>query len=119
MGVESCPSCGKAVPLGTTHCDHCSSPIAPTSTVDPGATEDSSDDWLESPDDLFAQTYPQVLRRAGYHVGFVGKWGLGGPLPKDKFDVFEGFSGQGQYFPKVDGKPVHLTRVTTRHAVDF
>jgi len=43
--------------------------------------------------------FPVLLRRAGYHTAMVGKWGLGGPLPRKRYDVFQGFSGQGRYYP--------------------
>ncbi len=71
------------------------------------------------PDNLFSQTYPVLLRKAGYRTGFIGKWGLGGPLPRKSFDYFEGFPGQGQYFHKIEGKSVHLTRVLTEKATEF
>jgi arylsulfatase A-like enzyme len=71
------------------------------------------------PPEKFARTYPVLLREAGYRTGFVGKWGLGGPLPKDDFDYFRGFSGQGQYFQDVDGEQVHLTRIMTKNALGF
>jgi arylsulfatase A-like enzyme len=71
------------------------------------------------PAHLLAQTYPTLLRREGYKTGFVGKWGLGGPLPEGEFDYFEGFSGQGQYSQTVNGKTVHLTRLLTEKAITF
>lgn len=67
----------------------------------------------------FASSYPATLRRAGYRVGFVGKWGLGGELPKDEFDWFEGFKGQGHYFQEIDGEKVHLTRLMGDNAETF
>jgi len=68
---------------------------------------------------LLEKTYPLLLRAAGYRTGFVGKWGLGGPLPKDRFDYYAGFPGQGQYFEEVDGRKVHLTRIITDKIVEF
>ena len=68
---------------------------------------------------VFAQTYPLLLRKAGYRTGFVGKWGLGGALPENEFDYFDGFPGQGQYFHTIEGKTVHLTRLMTDKAIRF
>ena len=70
-------------------------------------------------EELFSLTYPVILRRAGYRTGFIGKWGLGGPLPLEAFDFFKGFSGQGRYFHKLNGKTVHLTRLLTEQALQF
>ncbi|MEX2285728.1 MAG: sulfatase [Planctomycetaceae bacterium] len=60
----------------------------------------------------FAASFAGVLRQQGYRTGMVGKWGLGDPLPRDQYDVFEGYSGQGRYFPAGnDGLPgEHLTQ---------
>ncbi len=70
-------------------------------------------------DSAFAQTYPALLRKAGYRTGFIGKWGVGNDLPKDKFDYFEGFPGQGTYAHELGGKPIHLTRLQTIQAKEF
>ena len=58
-------------------------------------------------DAQFDKTYPAIIRKAGYRTGFVGKWGLGGQLPKGRFDYFTGFEGQGKYYEKEGGR--HLT----------
>ena len=77
-------------------------------------------DFGQPPDDgLFERTYPVRLRAAGYRTGFVGKWGLGGPLPEERFDFFDGFSGQGKYFHGTEGETKHLTRLTGDKAVEF
>ncbi len=70
-------------------------------------------------DALFAETYPVLMRAAGYRTGFVGKWGLGGALPEHAFDYFDGFSGQGEYFHEIDGAQVHLTTLLADKAVEF
>jgi arylsulfatase A-like enzyme len=69
------------------------------------------------PEPIYAQSYPALLRAAGYRTGFIGKWGLGGALPRDRFDYFQGFTGQGRYFPQAGGK--HLTRRMGEQALEF
>ena len=53
-------------------------------------------------DDQLARTYPALLKRAGYYVGFIGKWGVGNP-PDGLFDYNEGWPGQNQYYPRRKG----------------
>ena len=55
-----------------------------------------------SPEQL-AQTYPGLLKRAGYYVGFIGKWGVGKP-PEGLFDYNEGWPGQNRYYEKLKGE---------------
>jgi arylsulfatase A-like enzyme len=63
-----------------------------------------------------AQTYPERMRQAGYHVGLVGKYGVGNKMPVDRFDYWAGFPGQGKYF-QPDGR--HLTAVMGAQSLDF
>jgi arylsulfatase A-like enzyme len=67
--------------------------------------------------EALAQTYPQLLRAAGYRVGFIGKYGVGDKLPKEAFDYWKGFPGQGRFFEK--GDPVHLTSKMGDQAIEF
>ncbi len=71
--------------------------------------------------DQFDHTFPVVLRKLGYRTGMVGKWGLGGPLPKEAYDEFYGFSGQGRYYPKDKlGQPgEHLTQKLAAQVLQF
>ncbi|MDZ7638270.1 MAG: sulfatase [Bryobacterales bacterium] len=74
----------------------------------------------EFPAGLFARSYPAMLKQAGYRNGFVGKWGIdGGTLPKQAFDYFRGFRGQGQYFPEPGYKGKHLTEQMGDQMVEF
>ncbi len=65
-----------------------------------------------------AQTYPGLLKTAGYRTGFVGKWGVGQP-PKDFFDYNTGFPGQGDYLIQVNGQDRHLDSVLGDQALEF
>ena len=70
------------------------------------------------PEPGFEQSYPYLLRREGYHTGFIGKWGVGYHPPYRYFDVWKGFTGQGDYI--VRGRPPrHLTDVQTDQALRF
>ena len=77
---------------------------------------DFSTDFTE---DQFSRIYPVLLREAGYRTGFIGKWGVGNKLPKQRFDYFQGFPGQGHYFPKRPDTSVHLTEVMGDQSLEF
>ncbi|MGQ9576858.1 MAG: sulfatase family protein [Thermoguttaceae bacterium] len=64
------------------------------------------------------QTYVGVLKRAGYYIGFIGKWGVGEP-PRQMFDYDKTFPGQGRYEQKVAGQVVHLTKIMGDQAIEF
>jgi len=91
----------------------------------------------------FQNSYPALLRKAGYFTGFIGKFGFAvgegekvknnnyqdedAYMPAQYFDVWNGFPGQGSYFPK-DGKfngyenswdAAHLTEFMGGQAIDF
>ena len=61
------------------------------------------------------QTYPQLLRNAGYHTGFIGKFGVEyytfHGKASEKFDFWQAHDGWTRFFPKEsDGpscKPYH------------
>lgn len=65
-----------------------------------------------------AQTYPGMLKAAGYRTGFIGKWGVGSP-PTNFFDFNTGFPGQGSYLLKVNGADRHLDSVLGDQALEF
>jgi arylsulfatase A-like enzyme len=69
-------------------------------------------------DSAFAETYPGVLRQGGYYTGFIGKYGVGNKeenMPRNKFDFWRGFAGQGHYW--MDS--VHLTRQMGYQVLEF
>lgn len=58
----------------------------------------------ELTEDQWERTYPALLRKAGYHTGFVGKFGVEyytfkGKAP-EKFDFWRGHDGWTKFFPK-------------------
>jgi arylsulfatase A-like enzyme len=65
----------------------------------------------------FAQTYPALLRSAGYRTGFIGKFGVGERMPEKEFDYWRGFPGQGSYFERNDAS--HLTGKMGDQALEF
>lgn len=67
-------------------------------------------------DEQFANSYPALLRAAGYRTAFIGKWGVGNKMPEDQYDYWRGFPGQGQYF--VEGRP-HMTQHLSNQTMEF
>ena len=62
-------------------------------------------------------TYLDLLKQANYTNAFLGKWGLGGELPVEKFDYWRGFPEQGNYY--TENRKEHLTSYLTSQAEDF
>jgi arylsulfatase A-like enzyme len=67
--------------------------------------------------DAYTQTFPMLLKMAGYRVGFIGKFGVGTKMPDKSFDYWRGFPGQGAYFGK--GETIHLTNRMGDQALEF
>ncbi|MBM3996348.1 MAG: sulfatase [Planctomycetes bacterium] len=67
--------------------------------------------------EAWARTYPMLLKRAGYRIGFIGKFGVGAKMQAASFDFWKGFPGQGAYFGK--GETVHLTHRMGDQALEF
>jgi arylsulfatase A-like enzyme len=68
------------------------------------------------------QTYPVLLRKAGFRTGFVGKYGIGteSDLPVNQYDFWRGFADNGRYENKDSGdKYKHLTKIIQDEAVEF
>ena len=72
----------------------------------------------------WAQTYPALLRQAGYRTGFVGKFGVGADIAvkamAKEFDFWRGLPGQGGLFFAVnDPTRTHATARFGNQALEF
>ena len=70
-------------------------------------------------DKFMFESYPYLLRKAGYQTGFVGKFGV-----KVNEGIEDSLFNQSTktyypYFKEVDGEQVHLADVNGNHAIDF
>jgi len=73
------------------------------------------------------QSYPVLLRQAGYRTGFLGKMAIGRPsadirhlsLPADKFDFWFGFPQSINFRQVVDGQAHFLTTLMAEKAEEF
>jgi arylsulfatase A-like enzyme len=68
-----------------------------------------------------AESYPALLRAAGYRTGFIGKYGVrteGEPEPA-MFDYFKPHGGNPYFKPQPDGSLRHETEVAGDRAIDF
>lgn len=68
------------------------------------------------------RSYPLLLKGAGYRIGFLGKYGVGGrgPLPSAHFDYWWATAHQPKYEnPQPDGTVKHYTDLLTGHAITF
>lgn len=67
--------------------------------------------------EAFAETYPGVLRRAGYWTGYVGKYDVGPARPTD-YDFLRAYHGR-HWVAGADGERVHVTERNARDSIDF
>jgi arylsulfatase A-like enzyme len=75
----------------------------------------------------WSETFPALLREAGYRTAFLGKFAIGAPatndpdlcLPAERFDLWYGFPQGIDYRQLVDGKTVYLTTEIERRAEAF
>ncbi len=72
----------------------------------------------------WAQTYPALLRRAGYRTGFIGKFGVGDAkhiaAMAGEFDFWRGLPGQGgEFIEKGDATRTHKTARFGTEALEF
>ncbi len=68
-----------------------------------------------------AISYPQLLRKAGFRTGFVGKFGVGVPpgATKEMFDSFTPLDRTPYWKKQADGTEKHLTDIEGEKAIDF
>jgi arylsulfatase A-like enzyme len=76
-------------------------------------------------DEALDQSYPVLLREAGYRTAFLGKLAIGGgqfperSLPAHRFDLWYGFPQNISFKQEVDGEERYLTDEMTTRAVEF
>ncbi|MFT4568382.1 MAG: alpha-L-rhamnosidase [Saprospiraceae bacterium] len=77
-------------------------------------------------DEYMDQAYPKLLREAGYHTAFYGKYGVRYPGEEKLFDEYETYDRnnrykdkRGYYYKTIGNDTVHLTRYTGQKALDF
>ncbi|MDX1564885.1 MAG: sulfatase [Phycisphaeraceae bacterium] len=69
--------------------------------------------------ELVAQSYPTLLKQAGYRTGFIGKFGVKiHGNPKQMFDYFAPH-GRGFFQKTSDGSKRHETQVAADKAIEF
>jgi arylsulfatase len=66
--------------------------------------------------EAFANTYPAVLRRAGYWVGHVGKYDVGQPRQSD-YDFLRAY--HGVHWIESGGERLHVTEKNARDSLEF
>ena len=76
--------------------------------------------------EFMEDSYPNILKQAGYYTGFFGKFGVKYPEKNKLFDVIEDYDRasqfkdyRGYYYKTLNGDTVHLTRYTGQKALDF
>ncbi len=62
-------------------------------------------------------SFPQMMHNTNYYTGYVGKWGVGGKLPTELFNFWNGYFDLENYYPHKN-QP-HLTDITTTQALHF
>ena len=77
-------------------------------------------------DRFMMDSYPRLLKEAGYTTAFFGKFGVNYAKKKELFDVMEEYDRnnqyrdyRGYYYKMLGADTVHLTRYTGQKALDF
>lgn len=72
---------------------------------------------VELPEKTLQETYPAVLRKAGYWTGFVGKYGVGKIRGTD-YDYSSIYEGK-HWLPNGKGDSIHVTAKNEKDALSF
>jgi arylsulfatase A-like enzyme len=65
----------------------------------------------------FSQTYPAILRKAGWWTGYVGKYGVG-KIKENNFDFSIEYEGR-HWLKAGNGDSIHVTKKNTLDAIRF
>jgi arylsulfatase A-like enzyme len=65
----------------------------------------------------WSETYPGMLRQAGYHTGHIGKW-HNGKFPVENFDFGREYHGT-HWIKQPDGSQIHVTKKNEVDALEF
>jgi len=68
-------------------------------------------------DEALESTYPAVLRKDGYHTGYVGKYGVD-RIKEGQFDFYREYEGQ-HWITDENGNTVHVTQKNLNDALTF
>lgn len=72
---------------------------------------------VELPERTLQETYPAVLRKAGYWTGFVGKYGVG-KIKGTDYDYSSIYEGK-HWLPNGKGDSIHVTAKNQKDALAF
>lgn len=67
--------------------------------------------------EAFSETYPAILRKAGYLTGYVGKYGVG-KIREDDYDFSAEYEGI-HWLPQENGDSIHITEKNAGDALRF
>jgi arylsulfatase A-like enzyme len=71
------------------------------------------------PPRVLETSLPAMLKAAGYRTGIVGKWGIGGREPRELFDMWDAWGGQGEYAIRVGDDLIHNSEYLSWRARQF
>lgn len=72
---------------------------------------------VQLPEKALGETYPAVLRKAGYWTGFIGKYGVG-EIRESDYDYSTVYEGK-HWLPDGKGDSIHVTAKNEKDAISF